>query len=456
MADAYRGLTIRIGGDTTKLTAALRAANKAGAETQRQLKSLERAARIDPGQISNVTKQYGLLKDRAQEAALKLKTLKEAHDQLGRSTATGTEKSVKKLASETENAALNAQLALKRYNALNAELEKMYAPIDKAARKSQEFAEDFKLADAIRGTNEEFDTTIAKLKELGIVTDEQVDSIMEMRAAWQQAFDENEAAKQVAEFKHLENEIEATTSQVNGLSSQMGRLEVPSRIAQGFKETDTQVERLDASIDSLVADAKRCDAALKLNPDNTVALQRKMGDLAQATQLATEKAQLLDTKLKAYKDAGIDEVAAKTKNVTIEVQRTTDAWAEVNTKLQTAKASLQDAESRMKQLEQSTKSTEAKYREVADEIAKAKAEVRELSSAEKQAASARDSMRMAEEYEQLKTEASNAKLQVDELNTSLRMSGQESGITASSMKTLWMSMSATVTPAVTMVGSSEA
>lgn len=452
MADAYRGLTIKIGGDTTKLTAALKAATKAGAETQRQLKAITKASNLDPGSLTNVTRKYELLKDRAQEAALKLKTLKEAHEQLSRATAAGTDRSVKELAEHTENAALNAQLALKRYNALNAELDKMYGPINKAARAMDEFPDDFKLSDAIRSSNEEFETTVAKLKEVGLVTDDDIDAILEMRAAWQQAFDENEAAKQVAELKHLENEIDVTTSDVRSLSTQMGKLNIPSNLAQGFIATDREVEKMDASIKDLVADAKRCDAALKMNPNNMMAAERKLNDLAQAAELARRKAELLGDKLKAYEESGVDKVAASTKNVAIEAQKATEHWSGINSELQYAKAALQDAESRMKQVDQSAKSTEDDYKQAAEAVLKAKTAVYELSAEEKKAASARDSANMQKEYVEVKQSAEEAKIQVDELASSMRNMGGTVEFGWSTVKSLGMTLSATLTPAMVALG----
>ena len=42
MAETYKGLTIRIGGDTTRLQSALRSADSAISNTQRQLRAMTR------------------------------------------------------------------------------------------------------------------------------------------------------------------------------------------------------------------------------------------------------------------------------------------------------------------------------------------------------------------------------------------------------------------------------
>jgi len=51
MAESYRGLTIRIGGDTTKLTQALHTANQAISGTQSSMKKLSDALKMDPTRI---------------------------------------------------------------------------------------------------------------------------------------------------------------------------------------------------------------------------------------------------------------------------------------------------------------------------------------------------------------------------------------------------------------------
>ena len=49
MADRIKGITVEIGGDTTKLSDALKKVNKSIKETQNQLKDVNKLLKLDPG-----------------------------------------------------------------------------------------------------------------------------------------------------------------------------------------------------------------------------------------------------------------------------------------------------------------------------------------------------------------------------------------------------------------------
>ena len=82
MASRIKGITVEIGGDTTKLTKALSSVDSALSNTQRNLRDLNNALKLDPTNTA-------LLKDKQRELAVeiadtktKLETEKEALDQL--------------------------------------------------------------------------------------------------------------------------------------------------------------------------------------------------------------------------------------------------------------------------------------------------------------------------------------------------------------------------------------
>ena len=49
MADRIKGITVEIGGDTTKLSDALKNVNKSIKDTQNQLKDVNKLLKLDPG-----------------------------------------------------------------------------------------------------------------------------------------------------------------------------------------------------------------------------------------------------------------------------------------------------------------------------------------------------------------------------------------------------------------------
>ena len=82
MADRIKGITIEIGGDTTKLSTALKGVNKEIKSTQDQLKDVDRLLKLDPKNTELLRQKQVLLKQAISETGEKLKTLNEAEKQL--------------------------------------------------------------------------------------------------------------------------------------------------------------------------------------------------------------------------------------------------------------------------------------------------------------------------------------------------------------------------------------
>lgn len=73
-----KGITVEIGGDTTKLDKALAGTNKQLSATQQSLKDVERLLKLDPGNTELLAQKQKLLAQAASGTAEKLKTLREA------------------------------------------------------------------------------------------------------------------------------------------------------------------------------------------------------------------------------------------------------------------------------------------------------------------------------------------------------------------------------------------
>jgi phage-related minor tail protein len=78
MANRIRGITIEIGGDTTKLDKALSGTNKNIKDTQSALKDVERLLKMDPGNTTLLEQKQRLLAQSVEATAEKVRTLKEA------------------------------------------------------------------------------------------------------------------------------------------------------------------------------------------------------------------------------------------------------------------------------------------------------------------------------------------------------------------------------------------
>ena len=120
MANRIKGITVEIGGDTTKLSKALEGVNKSIKNTQTQLKDVEKLLKLDPRNTELLSQKQKLLADSISATKEKLATLKTAAEQANMALANGeisqqqydalqreiveTENELKRLETEAKNA----------------------------------------------------------------------------------------------------------------------------------------------------------------------------------------------------------------------------------------------------------------------------------------------------------------------------------------------------------------
>lgn len=76
-----KGLTIEIGGDTTKLTKALGDVNRTSRDLKSELRDVERLLKLDPGNTELIAQKQKILAESIENTSKKLETLKEAEKQ---------------------------------------------------------------------------------------------------------------------------------------------------------------------------------------------------------------------------------------------------------------------------------------------------------------------------------------------------------------------------------------
>ncbi len=81
MASRIQGITVEIGGDTTKLQTALKGVNTEIRNTQSQLRDVDKLLKLDPGNTELLAQKHRLLWDAVKETKEKLETLKTAAEQ---------------------------------------------------------------------------------------------------------------------------------------------------------------------------------------------------------------------------------------------------------------------------------------------------------------------------------------------------------------------------------------
>ena len=90
MAGRIQGITVEIGGDTTKLQTALKGVNTEIRNTQSQLRNVDKLLKLDLGNTELLAQKHRLLGDAVKETKEKLETLKTAAEQADEALKNGT------------------------------------------------------------------------------------------------------------------------------------------------------------------------------------------------------------------------------------------------------------------------------------------------------------------------------------------------------------------------------
>lgn len=147
MASRIQGITVEIGGDTTKLSTALSKVNKEIRDTQSQLKDVNKLLKLDPGNADLMAQKQRLLTQAISETKEKLDSLKlasqQANDALARGEISQSQyDALQREIVETENALADLErqadqsaVALQKFGATGEKLQNVGASIEGVGKK---------------------------------------------------------------------------------------------------------------------------------------------------------------------------------------------------------------------------------------------------------------------------------------------------------------------------------
>ena len=137
MADRIKGITIEIGGDTTKLSKALEGVNKELKSTQSSLKDVDKLLKLDPGNVELLRQKQGYLTDAIDKTKEKLDQEKQALEQMknteGFDKNSEAAKALERQIIDDENALKNLQKEAKDFGSVGSQQFKAVADQVKAA-----------------------------------------------------------------------------------------------------------------------------------------------------------------------------------------------------------------------------------------------------------------------------------------------------------------------------------
>ncbi len=130
-----KGITIQIGGDTTKLDKALAGTDKQLRQTQTSLKDVERLLKLDPGNVELLTQKQRLLADAVEGTQERLRTLETAAEQANEALA-------------------NGDMSQAQYDALQREIIETQHNLEELTRAANDFDIDAAIRDAENRLND--------------------------------------------------------------------------------------------------------------------------------------------------------------------------------------------------------------------------------------------------------------------------------------------------------------
>ena len=365
MGEAYTGLTIRIGADVTDLKKAMRSSNAAINDVQKQLRSLQRAAKIDPGNLTLFTQKMDLMGDKARASARNMTLLREQAKQLNQT-------SLKNLSKGTKDAALNAQVATREYAKV----------CDQIARLKREVGSNFglkgKALDKFVAKTSGFEETIQKLKELG-ATQKQVTEYVRLYMEHARKANALDNAKQINDWKNLKTNIAVAEVELRGLYLEMARmitLDPTATLTKEFRVFRQEMERADRAADELKAELKTIDEALNMDPRSLDAARLKMQNMQEQVRLNVAQMEKLNEQMDELRRKDIDKASNGIKDLKQEIIAAESKVAALNQELDEAneqiellsKQDTKQAEMEIKRLEQRVESLD---RELDEAVASA-------------------------------------------------------------------------------------
>ena len=153
-----RGITVEIGGDTTKLGKALQSAETQSRSLQKELKQINTALKLDPSNVELAAQKQKVLKEQIEATKEKLDILKKAESEITRQFKAGQIgeeqfRAFKRELTQTESELKKYQSELEKTNKKTTALEKLTTTIDKQEDEVAKLKQQYKEAVVEYGKN---------------------------------------------------------------------------------------------------------------------------------------------------------------------------------------------------------------------------------------------------------------------------------------------------------------
>ena len=475
MADAFRGLTIRLGADARPLNSAISSISHSAQKAQTQLNAMNKALKFDPTNTSAMAARIDLMGDKALLAARAVNRIETAMSQVSAET--------KEVAAKHTNIYAAVEKVRSGYNHTNASLQRIYDSVRRiyAAEngldaKSEEVANHIKsiqlnyggASAKARELTKEMDKLLAKAADTKTMKDrfglqgaedaaKELTSVYKnLRAEHRRFVQESSELKGAEGFKAMQTQLIAWKAEVKQATMEMARFKSELYSVQAGEGVDkllNRIQRIDGEIDQTTASARRMDEAFKKMPGSVSAATMKLNAEKSAMESLNDKAEALRGIIKAIESSpGFDKLEASTRNVHKWVSEAEHDFAEFSAKAKVAEERLNHLEAEMKEFQtvnfigpqRSLDKVEKELEDVNKEFTEATGKAAHFDNELKKANKARAYRNAIEDLNVLEAEADQARMKLSALRRVLDFS--------KTIRTMGYGLYSTLTPAIMIAG----
>ena len=392
MADAFRGLTIRLGADTRPLTSAIDSIKHSAGQAQTQLKAMQKALNIDPTNITAMQARLDAVGDKTRLAARAADTLRTALNQaqnetvsLRRNGLTMTT-TLKNAAAETKDIAAATGRARNEYNHINKELAHIYeaAAKVKAAQDGMSFEKALKSVQKMARNMGTFSTDALKAKEtverlvmtatadkstglaerfgLGDATSLEgvksqlsgmVDKMHKLRSEHSALQTQLESFNKIQAYKDAQIQLVSYESELRQAAMEAARFKAEMYSVgadSGIAKAVEDVKRLDAAVEKSVSEAREMKSVYETLPHSIEAARAKAVSAASAEEALNAKMRALKTVMKELESSkAFDKIAAQSGNTRLALDKAVEKVAEFNSKVKVAEERVSALEAELRE-----------------------------------------------------------------------------------------------------------
>ena len=393
MADAFKGLTIRLGADARPLNSAIASVRTSAAQAQKQLTAMNKALKFDKTNVAAMGARIDLMGDKATLAARSVRDIRTAMGQASEAS--------RRLASSTQNVYAETHKVRSQYNHVNASLQTIYDDVRKIVAEEKGWAESSKKVDnymkKLKNSFNENNKEAWKLRrelELYLTmahskygtgdayglkqtfTDGKklMSVLRNLRSQSSALGDKLEELKAVEGLSAMKIQLIAWEAEMRNAISETVRFrsELYSlNAAPGVAKSISLIERMDAAIDDAAASVKKMNQLFKAAPGDIEAAKAKLIAEAHQTEILADKIKEYKSILRSIEATGFDRSAASIQNVYKWVAKAKTACVEWEMKVESARAALEHLKQTKDDLEgvkNKTKENAARFAELEHRI----------------------------------------------------------------------------------------